>query len=566
MKVRSALPQWISPIPGILCFLLMLPAYTLPAGAAWQFGASDQQGAEQAESDEGLEPLPMSPVEKAQKDGTAVLLSLKDITRLALENNIDIAVEGTNERSSLENLKSAYASYDPTLSFTLGTNSSKSANTRLDTASQEGDFTTSKRLNWNINYSQQVRTGGNLRASWQTSRSSSNEAFSFYNPNWSTSASVTFTQPLWRNLLIDQNRGNLKIRKLDLENSNISFKRTVTSNISRIQQQYWDLVSAIRNYEIQRNSLRLSQRNLRDIRKKVEVGTLAPIEITQANYQVAQTRLRLINAEDTIHRQMNNMRQYISGDRNNQIWAKVIVPTDTPDFQEYRIDETTAIETAMKNRPELLQSDLDLEKSDINLRLARENRKWGVDLQASYGSQGASGTPGPNISAPPENIGGVGTAYDNLFTGGLTNWSLQVSLDIPLWDRSVDVGVANQLISRYRTVLQRRKQEQAIQVEIRNAVQSLETSRQQVETANLNMELAREQLDGEEKRFEAGLSEFYRVLDQQNRLAEAENGALSALITYKQAIITLQESMNTLLEQNHIEIAKSASSHIPDLR
>ena len=108
--------------------------------------------------------------------------------------------------------------------------------------------------------------------------------------------------------------------------------------------------------------------------------------------------------------------------------------------------------------------------------------------------------------------------------------------------------------------------EQTIQVEMRNAVQALETSRQQVETAKLNRELAQEQLDGENKRFEAGLSEFYRVLDQQNRLAEAENGELSALIDYKKSVISLQDSMNTLLEYNDVKISTSASDHIPDLK
>jgi len=558
MKVRSALPRQIFSLPGILCIVILLAATMLPVATA-------QEQAGQASIDEDLGTLPLSPIEIAQQNGTAIPLSLKDITRLALEKNIDIAVENTNELSAQENIKSAYSSYDPGLQFTVGATSSKSANTRLDTSSATNIFTTNKSYSWNATYSQQIQTGGNLRANWQTSRSSSDEAFSFYNPSYSTRASVTYTQPLWKNLMIDQNRGNIKIRKMDLETSNINFKRTVTTNISRIQQQYWDLVSAIQSFEIMRNSVKLAQRNLRDIKKKVEVGTLAPIEITQANYQVAQTKLRLINAEDTIHRQMNSMRQYISADRKDEIWSKGIVPTDTPEFQEYKIDEESAIETALTNRPEIHQSDLELKKSEINLKLARNNKKWGVELQASYGSQGSSGTPGEGIDAPKEYIGGVGTAYNNLFTQGLTNWSVQVSVDIPLRNRSADASLANQLISRHQTVLQRKKQEQSIQVEIRNAVQALETSRQQVETAKLNKELAREQLDGEEKRFEAGLSEFYRVLDQQNNLAEAENGELTALIGYKQAIITLQEAMNTLLENSDIEIAKSASEHIPDL-
>ena len=565
MKERSALPQRIITVFGILGLALALSAIGSPVVTAQQAASSVQEATEQSSTDDGLESLPLSPIEKAENDGTAIRLSLKDITKLALQNNIDIAIEDTNEKSAQENIKSAYGSYDPSLSFSIGASSSKSANTRLDTASQEDIFTTQKNFNWTATYQQQFRTGGNIRANWRTTRGKTNEAFSFYNPNYNANASVTYSQPLWKNLKIDQNRGNIKLRKLDLQTSDISFKQTVTTRISQIQQQYWDLVSAIRNYDIQRNAVKLAQRNLRDITKKVEVGTLAPIEITQANYQVAQTKMRLINAEDTIHRQMNNMRQSISSDRNNVIWSQVIVPTDTPDFREYNIELETAIETAITNSPELLQSELDLEKSEINLQMSRNNRKWGFDISGTFGSQGSSGTPGPNIEAPPQYIGGVGTAYDNLFTQGLTNWSVTLDVSIPLMNRSADASYANQIIEQKRKLLTRRRQEQQIQVEIRNAIQTIETNRQQVKTNELNKLLAQEQLDGENKRFEAGLSEFYRVLDQQNRLAEAENGELSALIEYKKSIISLQEAMNTLLEFSDFEISKSASEHIPDL-
>jgi outer membrane protein TolC len=346
----------------------------------------------------------------------------------------------------------------------------------------------------------------------------------------------------------------------------------VSSTVSQITRQYWDLVSAIRNYEIQRNALKLAQRNLRDVNKKVEVGTLAPIEITQASYQVAQTRLRLINAEDQIHRQMNSMRQYISDDRKNDIWSKVIIPTDTPEFQEYKIDETTAIETALANRPELKQLDLQLEQSEIRLKLAQNNRRWGVDLSASFNTSGSAGNyvcdPSQAfcVEPPDYQVGGFWQAFRNVFDGRFTGWSFSVDLQVPIRGRSTEIALANQLIQRKRTRLDRKKQEQSIQVELRNAVQAVETSRQQVETAKLNRELAQEQLDGEEKRFEAGLSEFYRVLDQQNRLAEAENGELGALIDYKKSVISLQDSMNTLLEFSDVKITTSASDHIPDLK
>jgi len=569
MKECSAFPQRIFSVLSILCLVIAFTVMLSPIAVAQQAAPSEQQEAEQPLDDEGLEQLPLSPIEKAEKDGTAIYLSLADVTKLALQNNIDIAIADTNEESSRLSLVSAEAAYDPSLSFSLSTDSSKSSNTRLETASSEATFTTSKSYSWSANYSQPVKTGGNVRATMSTSRRSSDEAFSLFNPSFSARASVTYSQPLWKNFLIDSNRAQLKIVKLDIEASDITFKQTVTSNISRIMQQYWALVSAIRDYDIQRNSMRLAMINLRDNRKRVEVGTQAPITIIQSEFQLAQRRQNLNSAEETIQSQMNSMRQYISNDPNNEIWSQVIVPTDTPEFQEYRMDLDTAIETAMRNSPEVQQSDLDLQKSDINLRMRRNDKKWGVDLSFSFGSNGSSGTPGgsgQNLDLiDPDYIGGWGTSFDNLFSKGLINWSLQLSVDVPLRNRRAETSYANELISRKRTVLNRKKLEQQIVVEIRNAYQGLQTARMQVETAKLGKELAQEQLDGEEKRYDAGLTENYRVLEQQDALATAENTELRSLIRYKNAIITLQEAMNTLLEESDFEISKGASDNIPDL-
>jgi outer membrane protein len=569
MKVRSALPQRILSVQGILCLVIILTASMPLAAVAQQAAPSSQEEAKQPSMDEELESLPLSPIEKAEKDGTAIHLSEKDIIKLALENNIDVAVDDLNKLSSKASLYGAYGNYDPTLGATTRYNSSKSPNTSTTEASSEG-FITSKTFSYDTTFRKNIQTGGNVNATMSTTRSTDDRNINFYSSNYNGNASVSFSQPLWRNLLIDSTRASIKIRKLDLETTDSQFRRDLTTNISRIQQQYWDLISAIKNYDIQRNALKLSQKNLSDIRKKVEVGTLAPIEITQANYQVAQNRMSLITAEDTIHRQMNTLRQYISKDRNSDIWSKVIVPTDTPEFHEYKIDRQTAIDAALKNRPEIEQSDLALKKSDINLKLNRNAKKWGVDFTASYGARASTGAPKPEYISILGEGGGLGTLYSDMFsdmfTGGLTNWSVSVSVDIPLWTRNEDVSIANELINKRKTVLQRNKTEQQIQVEIRNAVQAIETNRQQVETAKLNKELAQEQLDGENKRFEAGLSEFYRVLDQQNRYADAENRELTAVVSYTKSIIALKEAMNTLLQNDDIEIAKSASEHIPELK
>jgi outer membrane protein len=568
MKVRFVAPQCALSILGILGLVLAFTLVPPPVIIAQDASASAQASIKQPVA-EDLPPLPLSPIEKAQKDGTALMLSLKDVTKLALQNNLDIAIQDVNEEVSQLKIIGAFGNYDPTLSGNLSINSSKQANTVTYQASN-GAFNTTKTLNWDYQYRQNFRTGGNFSAGWNDSRTATDQTSYQFNPSYSSRVSLSFTQPLVRNFRIDSNRGNIKLANLDLKTTDSQFKQKVTDTISNIQSQYWDLVAAIRDYEIKRNSVKLGQITLRDNKKKVAVGTLAQISITEAQADLAQRELNLFSSEETIARQENALRQLISNDRNAEIWSKTIVPTDTPDFREYKVELPTAIETAFKNRPELEQIDIQLNQADINLRLTANSRKWQVDLTGSFGSNGNAGTPTASSSQfttpDPSQIGGLATSYKNVFAGGATNWTLKVAVNVPLRNRNTDSQYAQQQINRRKTLMQRKSQEQSIQVEIRNAIQKLDTNRKQVETAKMGQQLSEEQLAGEVKRLEAGLSENFRVLDRQNQLAQAEFTYLTNLINYKKSVISLQKSMYTLLESNEFDLAKGSSSHVPELK
>jgi outer membrane protein len=567
MIIRSVSPGRALSVLGI--FSIALAVSALPSRLVLAQQAEAAQQASAAKPDEQLAPLPQSPIEKAQQDGTALTLSLQDLTKLALQNNLDIAIQDTNEQLYQQKIIQAYGPYDPKLTAGLGYNTSKSANTNVATASTQGSFNSSNRANWNFGFTQNVPTGGALSASWNSDRRDNNQAFSLFTPQFSSSLSVNFTQPLRQNFRIDQYRSQIKLVNLDLETNDSKFKQKVTETIANIQSQYWDLVAAIRDYDIKRDSVRFAQITLRDNRKKVEIGTLAPIGVTEAQASVAQREVDLISSEERIFNVENALRALISNDRNAEIWHKVIVPTETPDFREYKVDLDTAIDTALKNRPELEQLAISLKQSDISLQMSENLRKWKVDLTAGFGSAGVAGPQSfrdGSAAIPDYLVGGLGTAYKTIFTEGFTNWSVGFQVEIPLRNRNVESQLAQQKITRRQTLMQRKSTEQSIQVDIRNAVQKLETNRKQVETAKVGRQLAKEQLDGEEKRFQAGLSQNYLVLQRQNELASAQFTELQALINYKKSIITLQKAMYTLLESNEFEIAKGSSSNVPDLK
>ncbi|MDI9612709.1 MAG: TolC family protein [Acidobacteriota bacterium] len=580
MKVCSAAARRALSILGMLG--LVLASTTLSSVIAQEAASSGNTAAAESGADD-LPPLPQSPIETAQNDGTALPLSLQDLTRLALEQNLDIAISDTNEQLRQQAILQQHGSYDPQLTAQVGLISRKNANTTQYDRSAES-FNKNDSASWNFTFRQPVKTGGTFQASWNSSRSESNSTAMVFNPSYQSSFNLQFSQPLWRNLRIDSNRANLKLANLDLTLTDSEFKQKVTDTISNIQTAYWDLVSAIRNYDIRRNSVKLAQINLRDSRKKVEVGTSAPIDVTDAEATVASREVELISAEETILRAQNSLRALVSNDRNADIWRKVIVPTDQPDFKEFKVDVDTAINTALKNRPELQQADLNLQQLDIRKRLNENNRKWQVDLTGQFGSNGTAGPQGcqknqftgecvldpntqlPILLTPPALVGGIGNAYKTMWTEGYTNWQIQLQVTIPLRNRSIDAQLAQQNIQKRQQLMNIRKMEQSIQVEIRNALQSLETSRKQVETSGVARRLARERLEGEEKRFQAGLSQNYLVLQRQNELSSAEYQELQSLIRYKQAVVTVQKAMYTLLESSDFAIAKGSSSNVPDLK
>ncbi len=517
--------------------------------------------------------LPLSPIEQAEKDGIAVRLSLKDITKLALQNNLDIAISDTNEELYQQRLLGAYGPYDPAFSIGVGVQSTKQPNTNYATKSTQGSSNQTDFSYWNVRFTQNLKSGGGVVASYNSNRSDTNQAFALFSPQYNASAMVQVIQPLRRNFRIDQYRGTIKLANLDMKINDSQFRQKVTDTIANIQAQYWDLVSAIEDYDIKRESVRLAQITLWNNKKKVEFGTLAPIGITEAQADMASREVDLIVAEERIYSTENSLLALISNDLNSDVWQKVIVPTETPDFQEYKVDRRQAIETALKNRTELEQLEYKLRQSDIGLQYNRDQMKWQFDLVGSFGMVGVSGpqtyvtdpsTGQQTIAIDPSLVGGIGNAYQTLFTGGYTNWAIGFNIQIPLKNRSVESQLGQIKVQKQQLLMNRKAIEQLILVDIRNAVQHIETSRKAVETAKVARELAKQQLDGEEQRFEAGLSENFRVLDRQRGLSSAQGVELQALIAYKKSIIQLQKSMNTLLESNDFEIAKTSASNVPE--
>jgi outer membrane protein len=505
--------------------------------------------------------IPLSPIEQAEKDGTAYHVSLKEITKLALQNNLDIAISDTNEQYYQKRLLQTYGPYDPAVSLSLGARSTTQPNTNLTNASTQGSSNNTKLDTWNFQLTQNLPNGANIVASVNSNRSDTNQQFALFSPQYNASTSIQFTQPLLRNLRIDQNRGAIRLANLDLKINDSQFKQAITNTIASVQGVYWDLVSAIRNYGIQRESVKLAQITVEQNREKVRIGSMAAIEITVAQADLASRMVDLVTAQQSIKTAENTLRSTISNDRTSKIWGMIIVPTDSPDFLDYPTNLGSAIETALKNRPELEQYGLQLQQNEVSHAVDRNLKKWQLDAVGSFGTVGVAGpqtlsSTGQPIILPAM-VGGIGTAYENLFTQGLKNWFVGFNIQIPLRNRSLDGQLGQLDVQKTQLLMNRKNEEQKIAVQIRNAVDDLESNKQKVKTATMARQLAEIQLEAETKRFKAGTSQTFFVLQRQQELSAARGAELQALVAYKKSIITLQQNMYTLLESNDYEIANS---------
>jgi outer membrane protein len=550
-----------------LAIVLALLTVSLGLTSAPHGGAYAQDKQQPAQSNQTGLPnivlVPVSlegPIERAQKDGTALPLSLRDITKMALQANLDIAIADTRETSLQQDLITARASYDPKFQGSFGWNESKS----LISNAYDRSLTpiqTSLSHNWSAQINQTVRTGGNWSFNLGGGRSDSNSTANLANPTFNSSYRLSFTQPLLQNFRIDSARNQIRVVNLNLKNNDSSFKKQVSDTVAQIQNAYWDLVSAISSYKNTRSSLVLTRTTVAQNQRKVEVGTMAPIDVLSSQSSQASQEVQLLGAEDTIISRENSLKQLISKDRTADIWNKIIVPTDQPDFVEYSVDIRQAIDTALKMRPEMEQMDITLAKSDLDLQMQKNSQKWNLSLAAQLSGSSKSV---PECMPPlcltksyayeRKYWGSFGTSYLYLFNTTPPSWQVSANLSFPLSNRDNEARMAQLKISRQQTLMNRNKQEQSIVASVRNAIQTLQTAKKQIETAKIGTQLAQANLDAENKRLDAGLSQTFQVLQAQDRLASAQGSELSAYISYRRAIVNLQQQMFTLLDESHINV------------
>jgi outer membrane protein len=509
------------------------------------------------------QPLALSPEVSRQrvgvKEGEVQSLALQDAIALALQNNLDIEQFRQGVQISEYNLFALRGFYDITSGAGIGYRSSISPTSSVLSGGASGTLS-NKLLFYNFTTSKQFQTGGNLFAEFDNSRTKTSNVFAQLNPQYSNTLTFTFTQPLLRNFSLDSTRRSIQLARKSLDLSDSQFRQRTIEIINQVQRAYWDLVFAIRNEEIARDSVELARTQLENNRKMVEAGTLAPIELRSTEAQLETAKGNVIVALQGITTAENALKILLLKDPNEKMWDAEIRPTDKPVFGQTTFDLPEATRLALKNRPELEQMKLQTEQKEIDIKFYKNQLKPQMDLVATYTNTGLAGTPSEAViigggSPPPERLrGGYLQSLSNLFSQDFRTYQVGVTLSFPWRNRTAEGNLGRALAEARQLDARQRQLVESVQIDVRNALQAVVASRQRFEAAQAAELAAYAQYQGEQERYRAGLSTNFVVLQRQTDLSVARGNTVRALTDYNKALADLQRVTGMTLISNNVQI------------
>jgi len=470
-------------------------------------------------------------------------MSLQDCFQEALAHNFDVQIERYVPKISLYDLDAAWAGYDPTVSFSASHSENKSGlEGILPPQDSQGNA---------------FNSGLNGLSPWGMSYNLSGTVSDLYNRNFISTASFPFftgtptsrsssgsmqlqvTQPLLKNFWIDGTRLNIRVAKIELQSSEQGLRGQIINTVTAVEDAYYELIFAQENVEVETQALVLAQTQLDQDKQRVQVGSLAPLDVQQDEAQVAQSTANLIAAQYALATAQNALKNLITDsyakwhDVDIQPAATMEAPAQTFDLQE-------SWRKGMTQRPDLLQARLDVERQGIQLKFSFNQLFPELDLMGTYGFNGAAA--------------GFGGTFNQFHQTDRPFYSYGAQISIPL----SNAGPRNQYKSAKATmqqvVLQLKQLEQNIMVGIDNAVKRAESAHQSVEATRQERIYAEAALDAEQKKYSVGKSTTFTVLQLQNNLTSARSQEIRSLADYNEALADLSQQEGSTLERRGINI------------
>jgi len=488
----------------------------------------------------------------AQAQGGVRRLTINEAVAMALEQNIDLQVDRIDPQVQDYNISVARSGWTPIFFSSVSTQSR--TNPPQDIFGGADESITDERLSSLFGVQQQLPYGGaTYSATWNSGRLTSNNIFSSFNPQLNSTVAFNYTQPLLRNFRIDSTRQQVLVSRKNREISDVQLQQSIAVTTRNVKNAYWDLVFAINNLGVQRQSLQLAQQSYKDNRARVEIGTMAPLDIVQAEAEVAQREEGVILAEAAISRAEDTLRALISNPVDQpDFWNTRLEPADLAAFQPVAVDVEAAMRTALANRTDLLTTRKQIEANDVSIRFFRNQSLPDVNALVNYSAIGLAGTQFDlSRDFPPRRLGqtqrGFFGALGDAFASDFPTWSLQLQVNYPIGTSVSEANLARARLQNAQAQKQLQSSELQVTTQIRTLARNVQTNSKRVEATRASRALAEKRLEAEEKKFQAGMTSSFLVFQAQRDLNQARNNELQAITDYLKSVVDFQTAQEAPL-------------------
>jgi outer membrane protein TolC len=546
-------------------------------------------------------------------------LSMQEAVELVLENSMDIVVQRYNPWFADTSILKANAggfgfttpgavfggssannpllNYDPLITTTLSIDDRNvPVNNPLTSGTGTG-LSSLARLTlhtstFNTQYSQGFHTGTTFYSFWDNTRSSSTSAANLFNPSVQSSIFVGFQQQLLNGFGRSVNTRNIRIAKNNRKIADWAFTQQAITTVTNTITAYWELVFARENVRVQEQAVTVAQKLYNDNKKQLEIGTMAPLDVTRAESELATDRQNLIVAQ-TVH--LQNQQILKNAISKNPLAPNLInveiIPTELPSRPE--AIEAPSFEEAAKEafakRPELQEEALNLLNGEIDLKATRSALLPTATLSAQYGTVGLAGnqptlgtpvtTPGlqlidsngnpvnvfiPSTTRPVTGVSqaGFGDAMSSVFHNNFPDYQVSLNVTIPVRNRSAQADNQRAILFQHQLEAQLQLLKNTALLDVRNTYIALTQDRAQVDAASKARELQQQTFDAEQKKYKLGASTVYLVIQTQRDLINAQGTELRALANLVEAKANYERAVGRTLEVNRVTIADGKTGEV----
>jgi outer membrane protein len=447
-------------------------------------------------------------------------------------------------------------------------------------------------------YSQFFTSGTTLAASWVNTRSSSTSAFNFFNPSVSSTLSLGVTQQLLNGFGHFVNTRNLQIAKNNRKIADAVFEQQAITTVTNTIVAYWELVYARENVTVEQQAVATSEKLYADNRKQLEIGTMAPLDVTQAGAQLALDQQNLIVAQTVKLQDEQTLKNAISKDplAANLINVEIIT-TDKPAPPEAtEVPFEDSVKEAFAKRPELRESVLNITNAGIDVRATRNAMLPSASVTAQFNSFGLAGNSpilgapvvGANTSLPivdssgnPVLVNGAPafqsttssavlgtqnqgftTANNQIFHAQFPDYNISFNLQIPIRNRAAYADNQRAQLFRRQLETQLQQLKNTAVLDVRNTYIALEQGRAQVAAASKQRELQQQTFEAQQRKYQLGAARVYDVILTQRDLVSAQGAELRALANLLEAKANYERAVGRTLDVNRVTIADAKHGEV----